>query len=341
MKEHFKVILILLLPLLAVVGYSYSDDTVGLELTQIDHARIDTLIGLRADTVALADTVKADSVVLDTLPQRILFFGDSMVEGLAPRMAQYAAANGHELTYVCWYSSTTYCWDSDTLLHFIREANPTFIMVTIGGNEQPMRDLKPREECIKDILSMIGDIPYVWICTPEWKKDAPFNFLPERLCGPKRFFDSRRLTYERGKDHCHPTLSSSSRWMDSIAVWMQDPAQTAHPIMMTPPPADAPKAECRRHILQPDPNANRPRKRQQSAADAPNKPAPKADAPASKKDAPKADAPAPKKDAPKQDAPKKTAPASAAPAKEAPAKSAPAKEAPKKTEPTATPSETK
>lgn len=337
MKEYFKVLLILLLPLLAVVGYSYNDNTVGLEFTQIDHARIDTIMGLQADSVAVADTLQADSVVVDTLPQRILFIGDSMVEGLAPRMAQYAAANGHELTYVCWYSSTTYCWDSDTLLHFIREADPTFIMITIGGNEQPMRDLKPREECIKRILAAFGDTPYIWICTPEWKKDAPFNFIPERLCGPKRFFDSRRLTYERGKDHCHPTLSSSARWMDSIAVWMQDPALTAHPILMAPPPADAPKAECRHHILQPDPNANRPRKHQQLSDESGSKPAAKTEAP--KKDGAPAKT-APKTEAPSKTAPKKTAAKSDAPAKAAPKTDAPAKTTAPKTEP-ATPKEAK
>ena len=44
---------------------------------------------------------------LDTAAKNILFIGDSMLEGLSPRMAAYAKKNGHTLTSVIWYSSST------------------------------------------------------------------------------------------------------------------------------------------------------------------------------------------------------------------------------------------
>ncbi|MDE6417163.1 MAG: hypothetical protein K2K68_09095, partial [Duncaniella sp.] len=47
---------------------------------------------------------------IDSAAQRILIIGDSMLEGLNPRLAAYAAANGHTLNSVIWYSSTTAYW---------------------------------------------------------------------------------------------------------------------------------------------------------------------------------------------------------------------------------------
>ena len=42
-----------------------------------------------------------------TLAQkRLLVVGDSMLEGLSPRLASYARLNGHKLYTVIWYSST-------------------------------------------------------------------------------------------------------------------------------------------------------------------------------------------------------------------------------------------
>ena len=47
---------------------------------------------------------------LDTTAKNILFIGDSMLEGLAPRLAKYCDKNGHTLVEVIWYSSSTLCW---------------------------------------------------------------------------------------------------------------------------------------------------------------------------------------------------------------------------------------
>ena len=41
---------------------------------------------------------------LDTTAKNILFIGDSMLEGLAPRLAKYCDKNGHTLVEVIWYS---------------------------------------------------------------------------------------------------------------------------------------------------------------------------------------------------------------------------------------------
>lgn len=269
MKDYTKILLILLLPLLAAVGYALYGERCVLQFDKVDlqeglHLRAasepwsqgqkmqdkapsDSKLVLKGGEKAEAQKGRTPSAAgpapLDTARQRILFFGDSMVEGLGPRMAEYAAANGHELTYVCWYSSNTALWAGDTLRHFLREVRPTHVVVTIGGNEQQARDLPQREEYVRAILRILGDIPYTWVCTPAWSTDAPFNAIPERLCGPHRFYDSRRLTLQRGSDHHHPTFSAARVWMDSLALWMQSP-QSAHPIRMKVPPPGTPR-HCR------------------------------------------------------------------------------------------------
>ena len=50
---------------------------------------------------------KHQRAALDTASKTILFVGDSMLEGLSPRLASYARLNGHKLYTVIWYSSTT------------------------------------------------------------------------------------------------------------------------------------------------------------------------------------------------------------------------------------------
>lgn len=255
MKHHFLVILILLIPLLAVLGYAKTDYPYGVELTQLNLASVDSIFHNNRDTLDV-DSLQTDSVGVDSTQQRILFVGDSMVGGLGPFMAKYAYANGHELTFVTWPSSTTFAWASDTLRYYIREANPTYIMISIGGNEQPLRDTRQAEENIKKILAIVGDIPYIWVCTPAWKKDAPFNFVPERLCGKKRFYDSRPLELPRGGDKMHPSYKGYEIWMDSLAVWMADPDKTAHAILMEHYDADAPSNKCKAVILKPNGRLN-------------------------------------------------------------------------------------
>ena len=55
-------------------------------------------------------------VVRPTTPDGkvILFIGDSMLEGLSPRLAAYAKENGHSLYSVIWYSSTSEIWGETT-----------------------------------------------------------------------------------------------------------------------------------------------------------------------------------------------------------------------------------
>ncbi|MDE5805309.1 MAG: hypothetical protein K2H58_03470, partial [Paramuribaculum sp.] len=122
---------------------------------------------IAAEEAAAADSaveVKPEKIELDTAAQNILIIGDSMLEGLNPRLAAYAKKNGHTLHSVIWYSSTTkYFGESDTLKVFIKKYNPSFIFLSLGGNELFVRDIiEQRDKFVKKILADIGDIPYLW-----------------------------------------------------------------------------------------------------------------------------------------------------------------------------------
>lgn len=162
--------------------------------------------------------------VVDTLPQRILFVGDSMLESLSPRVAAYAKYNGHELYTVIWYGSTTKSWGTcQKMKEYIEMFDPTFIIVSLGGNEMFVRDIKTRHlQPLKNILKQIGDIPYQWIAPPNWKPDTGINELLAENIPAERLFVSKDLKIARTSDKIHPTRAAACGWFDLIAEWMAE-----------------------------------------------------------------------------------------------------------------------
>lgn len=197
------------------------------------------------DTVALPDTLPPPRPIPepegpDTSAHRILFVGDSMVEGLRYRLSQYATANGHTMQCVIWYSSSSKYWaKSDTLTYFIRKFDPTYIFLCMGANELFVRNLDERDAAVGEIIREIGDLPFIWIGPPNWKPDTGINDILARHCGKKRYYPSLRLKYERAKDGAHPVLKSYNMWADSVSTWLRD--SSAHPIRWEIPEKDTPK----------------------------------------------------------------------------------------------------
>ena len=258
MKEYLRLLLILAIPLLLVSVYSISGHRLvfnGWTVSKIhfwqkhlpclrspespsDSISADTIVVVAVDTIA----VEPAPLPLDTAGKRILFFGDSMIEGLSMRFADYARENGHQLFTVCWYGSTTTGWahNLDTLQSFLRWSEADYVVVSLGGNELKVKDLDNRAENIRIIQRALGSRPTIWVAPPSWVKNPTITGVIRGEVGDKRYFDSTRLTYTRGSDKMHPTFGSASRWMDSIAVWMSSP-QTAHPIKMDFPKATEPR----------------------------------------------------------------------------------------------------
>lgn len=262
MRSYLKLIGILLLPLAFVIFYANSSIQIpppGWKLSKIQPPNIsitlkENLFKNQKSKIEEKDLPidkeVAEELTLDTTSHRILFFGDSMVEGLLRRMNCYAFANGHEMTNVVWYSSTTEIWaKTDTLHYFINKVKPTFAIISIGANEQFIKDVAGRETCIRQIIKELGGTPFVWIGVPSWREDTGINDLTQQIVGKNRYFDSRGLSLQRGRDHMHPTFNAASLWMDSVAVWMSSPT-TAHPIRLDKP-TDGKKHTYKTYALQP------------------------------------------------------------------------------------------
>ncbi len=148
-----------------------------------------------------------------------------MTEWLRLRLARLCHEKGYVLYSVIWPSSSLVWWGkSDTLAAFIRDLRPTYVLLCIGSNELLVPAIRKREPYLRRILAQVGELPCVWIGPPNWQEDTGINDLLREVLGPGRFFDSRRLTYERLEDGAHPTPASAYRWADSLAAFLRDSA---------------------------------------------------------------------------------------------------------------------
>ena len=206
-----------------------------------------TLLAINDDTTAVDSTnadehaadgeqnAKAWRAPVDTTAKTILFFGDSMLEGLAPRLAAYCDKSGHELIEVIWYSSSTLCWaQSGRLTELINKYHPNYIMVCLGANELYVPDIKnARKAYVKKLLAEIGNVPYLWIGPPNWDQDTGINDLLAENLAKGCFYLSAKDHFERSRDGAHPTRASAHQWMDRVIKWMGTNA--AHPIRLNYP----------------------------------------------------------------------------------------------------------
>ena len=209
----------------------------GLEIKTGSFAR-DMKNMLAINDSAASDTAsqpEAWRAPMDTTAKSILFIGDSMLEGLAPRLAKYCDKNGHKLVEVIWYSSSTLCWgETGRLTELINKFQPNYIFVCLGANELYVPDIKnARRPHLKKILAEIGDIPYVWIGPPNWDEDTGINDLLAQEVRKGCFYLSANDHFERSRDGAHPTRESAHLWMDRVVKWID--ANGAHPIRLNAP----------------------------------------------------------------------------------------------------------
>ncbi|MBP3299757.1 MAG: SGNH/GDSL hydrolase family protein [Muribaculaceae bacterium] len=170
---------------------------------------------------------------VDSTPQSFLIFGDSMSQNIALRLAAYARQNGHTIHTVNWDSSGTRIWSGcDTLDYYIREFKPTYIFISLGGNESGYPKPEVLKPNVEKIVKKIGNIPFVWIGPPSLKQDYGFSDMLLTSLPQGTFFRSDGLTLARRKDKIHPTVEAAAYQIDSLVRWMKT---SAHPIKMDIP----------------------------------------------------------------------------------------------------------
>lgn len=230
-------------PPISIGGYELKSSGIWKTLTDdgSEEAHIRQVKGAAQRAAAIEPAQKP--VETDTLPKTILFIGDSMLDGLYPRLAAYADKNGHTLYAVIWYSSTSQVWgQSDKLRNYIDRLHPDYIFVSLGANELFVKDIiEKRDVYVKRILADIGSIPYVWIGPPNWKEDTGINDLVAANAGPRHFFLTNGMKFPRMKDGAHPTHQAAIGWMDSVVRWMA--VHSDHPIRMELPDKSTARAK--------------------------------------------------------------------------------------------------
>ena len=155
-------------------------------------------------------------VKVDERPQRILLFGDSMLDGVGRRFQDYADQNGHTLFTSIWYGSTTHQWARTTELdRLMDKVKPTFVIISLGTNDLGYHDLQARSESVKEILRVVGD-------------------MLRNTIGESRFYDSYYERLARLSDNIHPTFPASAVWVDKVVDWMNRP-DAPHIIKMSRP----------------------------------------------------------------------------------------------------------
>lgn len=245
-RQYFQYLALLLVSFILFTSYALMPDDIDISLVLKKRNLQNAFVQNASTPQSIIDSTTANKCqqdsaqtdyyilngILDTSHQRFLLIGDSMGEYLRLRLNDYCTKNGHTMQSVIWYSSTTESYGtSDTLAHFIQEYKPTYVLITLGSNELFARNIKEkRDSYVKHILEQIGNIPYVWIGPPNWKEDTGINDLIVENVGDGRYFESKKLTFQRGKDHAHPVRSSAFKWMDSIADYLYHDA--AHRVTM-------------------------------------------------------------------------------------------------------------
>lgn len=239
MKNNYIALwLLLALALIIVTVVSFFGDINIGDKTLKKSPIADVLINGKqeSDSLSSVATLNIDSVSkleepcpVDSTPQRLFIFGDSMTFNLALRLAKYAQQNGHEINSVNWDSSNTRIWaQSDTLKYYLDKYKPTQVFISLGSNELYVKNPENLKPYITHILEMIDTIPYVWIGPPNWKKDGGINDLLQATCKPGTFFRTDGMQLDRKKDHIHPTKNASALWVDSIMRWLPS---SAHPFV--------------------------------------------------------------------------------------------------------------
>ena len=231
------------LALFSCYAFFTKDTLVSFDLKKMNLAKYMLPDSIPQDSLALIDTLAVDTPEEDstlsptdsTGKVHFLLIGDSMNEYLRIRLNDYCIANGYDMYCVIWYGATTKQYGtSDTIAYFINKHQPTYVLLTIGSNELFVRDIiEKRTDYVKHIVKQLGRTPFVWVGPPNWKEDTGINEMIVTNVGESRYFESKKLKYNRYKDGAHPTKESAAMWMDSIAVYLQNDALKT--IEMTPP----------------------------------------------------------------------------------------------------------
>ena len=93
-------------------------------------------------------------------------------------------------------------------------------MISLGTNELFTKRIDEYHGFVKNIISQVGELDFVWIGPPNWKKDNGLTEVLQAEVGQDRFFRSLDLTLKRAADGIHPQWKEYETWAEYIAQWL-------------------------------------------------------------------------------------------------------------------------
>lgn len=194
-----------------------------------------TPIDLRLQAYVEANKIDS-SMLIDSSAQHVLLIGDSMADGLRFPFASLSKENGHKFTSVAKTSSSIIAWQGNRMKSLIEEVKPTYIMISLGSNELFTKRLKAYKKFVKHIVEQVGDINFIWIGPPNWRKDNGLTEVLKSGVGKGRFFPSKDLVLKRAGDGIHPRWKEYEVWAKAISGWIM--TKSRKKILMKVPPKE-------------------------------------------------------------------------------------------------------
>jgi hypothetical protein len=159
---------------------------------------------------------------------RVLLIGDSLSAGLAPVMAQHARACGASFHHKGVVGSHVTQWAHDSwLVPELRRAEPTVVIVSLGGNDFGRRDDANVRAGVAALVSKVRatGAKLLWISPPT----MPFAdrvgaraMWQEAIGGEKGrdWFATEELVIHRTEDRIHPTRSEYRALGATLWQWL-------------------------------------------------------------------------------------------------------------------------
>lgn len=236
-----KHVLLLIIPLCLIFGYSASDLTISLGNSELE--KHEWIVKIREDLeskpqkivqVSQKNRDEANETQLISsaektkkIKDKILVIGDSMAQGLEPHFKKLSLENNISIITRFKIGSSSFYWSGDeNLTQEIEKFHPDVVLIVLGANEWIASSNPKLKRAIKKLTSNIAltNTEYVWIGPPINEAKEYYQMLRDTT-NPKFVYDYTELNVTRAKDKIHPNSKGFSQWSKMIFLKLSQDEQ--------------------------------------------------------------------------------------------------------------------
>jgi len=159
---------------------------------------------------------------------KILFFGDSLAQGVGPHLKGLATEERVPYLGAGRQGSRIDQWvHSDWLANAVEVYEPTLVLISLGTNDA-YSALSPEAvaESQRELLSKLpADADVVWVGVPALPetysgRHPNVEVLGAIEKGAPHYYPSHELDIPRGPDHLHMTAAGYAGWAGALWEWL-------------------------------------------------------------------------------------------------------------------------